>query len=101
MRRKRGFMMPQDSNRTARIEARIAPEALAVVRHAAELQGRSVSDFVVAAAQDAARRAIEETHIIRLAVDDQHRFVDLLLNPPPLAPAMERAFDAHARLIQE
>lgn len=93
--------MSQEPNRTARIEARIAPEALAVVRRAAELQGRSVSDFVVAAAQDAAQRTIEDTHIIRLAADDQRRFVDLLLNPPPLAPAMERAHEAHARLIRE
>jgi uncharacterized protein (DUF1778 family) len=93
--------MPQEPNRTARIEARIAPEALAVIKLAAELQGRSVSDFVVAAAQDAAQRAIEQTHIIRLVADDQRRFVDLLLDPPPLAPAMERAFEAHAWLIRE
>ena len=52
-------MMPQEPGRTARLEARIAPEALAVVKRAAELQGRSVSDFVVAAAQEAATRTIE------------------------------------------
>jgi uncharacterized protein (DUF1778 family) len=91
--------MPQEQNRTARIEARIAPDALAVVRRAAEIQGRSVSDFVVAAAQDAANRAIEEAHIIRLSVEDQQRFAELLLNPPPLSPAMKRAKTAHARLI--
>src|SRR5205809_770965 len=42
-------MMPREHQRTARIEARIAPEALAVVKHAAELQGRSLSDFVIEA----------------------------------------------------
>jgi uncharacterized protein (DUF1778 family) len=93
--------MPREQNRSARLEARIAPEALAVVKRAAELQGRSVSDFVVAAAQEAANRTIEETLLIRLAIDDQRRFVDLLLDPPPLAPALERARDAHARLIRE
>jgi uncharacterized protein (DUF1778 family) len=92
-------MMPQEPSRTARIEARIAPDALAIVKRAAELQGRSVSDFVVAAAQDAAQRTIEETHIIRLAAEDQRRFAEALLNPPPLAAAMERARVAHARLI--
>ena len=90
--------MPSEPGRTARLEARIAPEALEVIRRAAELEGRSVSDFVVAAAQAAAQRTIEETHLIRLSVEDQRRFVDLLLNPPPLAPAMERARDAHKRL---
>lgn len=90
--------MPTETTRTARLEARIAPETLAVVRRAAELQGRSVSEFVVAAAQDAAQRTIEDTHLIRLSLEDQSRFVDLLLNPPPLSPAMERAREAHERL---
>jgi uncharacterized protein (DUF1778 family) len=91
-------MMPQEPTRSARLEARIAPEALAMVRHAAELEGRSVSDFVVAAVQDAAQRRIEAAHIIRLAVEDQRRFAEMLLDPPPLAPAMERARDIHQRL---
>lgn len=90
--------MPSET-RTARLEARIAPETLAVVKRAAELQGRSVSDFVVSAAQAAAQRAIEEIHIIRLSIEDQQRFVDLLLNPPPLTPAMQRARQAHRRLV--
>ena len=85
-------------NRTARLEARITPDALAVVRRAAELQGSSVSDFVVSAAQAAAHRVIEETQIFRLSVEDQARFVDLLLNPPAPAPAMLRAAEAHKRL---
>jgi uncharacterized protein (DUF1778 family) len=93
--------MSGEPNRSARIEARIAPEALAVVRRAAELQGRSVSDFVVAAAEEAAQRTIEETHLIRLAMEDQRRFVDLLLNPPEPSPALVRAKEAHARLVRE
>lgn len=92
-------MMPQESIRTARIEARIAPEVLNLVKQAAEMQGRSVSDFVVSAAQEAAHRAIEEAQIIRLSAEDQRRFVDLLLNPPPPAPALERAKKAHAELF--
>jgi uncharacterized protein (DUF1778 family) len=92
-------MTTADSTRTARVEARIAPEALAVVRRAAELQGRSISDFVVAAALKDAHRTIEEAQIIRLSVQDQERFADLLLNPPPLAPAMNRALKERKRLI--
>jgi len=94
-------MMPREHSRRARIEARIAPDALAVVKRAAEMQGRSVSDFVVAAAQEAAHRTIEEAHMIRLSIEDQQRFVDLLLNPPPMSPALQRAKKAHSRLIRE
>ena len=93
--------MPREQSRSARIEARIAPDALAVVKRAAEMQGRSISDFVVAAAQEAAHGTIEEVHIIRLSIEDQQRFVDLLLDPPPLSPAMKRARKADARLIRD
>ena len=94
-------MMPQESNRSARIEARIAPEALALVKRAAEIQGRSVSDFVVAAAQDAAHRAIEETQMIRLSVEDQRMFAETILNPPRPNEAMRRAAAAHRNLVKE
>ena len=92
-------MAAQDTHRTARVEARIAPDALAIVRRAAELQGRSISDFLVAAALKDAHQTIEDAQIIRLSVDDQRRFADRLLNPPPLAPAMKRALKARKRLI--
>jgi uncharacterized protein (DUF1778 family) len=91
--------MPQQASRSARIEARIAPDALRIVKHAAELQGRSLSDFVIAAAQEVANRTIDETRLIRLSVEDQRRFVDLLLKPPVPSPALKRAKRAHARLI--
>jgi uncharacterized protein (DUF1778 family) len=91
--------MPQQASRTARIEARIAPGALRVVRRAAELQGRSISDFVVAAAQEVAHRTIDEAQFIHLTLEDQQRFVELLLNPPVPAPALKRARKAHSRLI--
>ncbi len=93
--------MALETHRTARIEARIAPAELAVVRRAAEIQGRTLSDFVVAAAREAAKRTIEEAHLIRLSIEDQQRFVDLLLDPPAPAPALERAKGAHARLFSE
>jgi uncharacterized protein (DUF1778 family) len=93
-------MMPQESGRTARIEARIAPEALLIVKRAAELQGRSVSDFVVDSALNMAQRTIEETQIIRLAVEDQRAIAEAILNPPPLTPSMERAIDRYRGLIK-
>ncbi len=92
--------MPQAPSRSARIEARIAPEALATVRRAAEIQGRSVSDFVVAAAQEAAQRTIEDTQIVRLSVAEQERVAELLFNPPKPKAALKRAFEAHRELVR-
>jgi uncharacterized protein (DUF1778 family) len=85
--------------RTARLEARLSPEALSVLKRAAEIQGRSVSDFVVAAAQEAAHRTIEETQIIRLSVEDQRLIAEALLNPPEPTPALRKAFETYKRLI--
>ena len=93
--------MKGPSNRSARLEARITPQALAVLKRAAQLQGRSVSDFVVAAAQEAAHRTIEETHIVRLSVEGQRKFAKALLNPPAPSPALRRAFARHRRSVGE
>ena len=93
--------MPQQTNRTARLEARITREALAVVRRAAEIQGRSVSDFVVAAAQEAAQKTVAELEIIRLSREAQEKFAALLLHPPAPAPALKKAFARHrARVVE-
>jgi uncharacterized protein (DUF1778 family) len=93
-------MMPREPTRTARIEARIGPDTLAIVKRAAEIQGRSVSDFVVAAAEEAASRTIERAHLIRLSVDDQRAFAVAILNPPKPTPALRRAFRRHRKLIK-
>jgi uncharacterized protein (DUF1778 family) len=84
--------MAQQRHRTARTEARIAPDALAIVRRAAEIQGRSVSDVLVAAAQEAASRTIAETEIIRLSVEDQRRVAQAILDPPEPTPGLRRPF---------
>lgn len=91
--------MATQQTRSARIEARISPEVLNVVKRAAELQGRSVSDFVVAAAQEAARRTIEDSMIIRLSVEDQRLMLDTILDPPEPNDALRKAFDAYKRLV--
>jgi uncharacterized protein (DUF1778 family) len=94
--------MPQlTTHRTARLEARITREALAVVRRAAQIQGRSVSDFVVAASQEAAQKTIAEIEIIRLSRNAQEKFVGLLLNPLAPTPALKKAFERHRALIRE
>jgi len=85
--------------KSKRIEARVKPDTLVLVQRAAELQGRSVSEFVVAAAETAARRTLEEASTVRLSVEDQRRFVELLLNPPEPTPALARARAAHEALI--
>ena len=93
--------MRSERHRTSRIEARISPDALAVVRRAAEIQGRSVSDFVVAAAQEAAQKTVAEVEVIGLSREAQEQFASLLLAPPPPTDALRRALERHRALIVE
>jgi uncharacterized protein (DUF1778 family) len=91
--------MPERANRTSRLEARIAPETLAIVRRAAEIQGRSVSEFVVSAAQDAALKTVADVEIIRLSRRAQEQFASMLTHAPKPNPALARAFKRRRALI--
>lgn len=85
---------------TARLEARISTELHALLKRAAELQGRTVTDFVVAAVQDAAQQAIEQAELTRLSLADQECFAQALLSPPLPAPALERALARRRKLLR-
>lgn len=86
--------------RTHRLQARIAPKVLDLIKRAAEVRGSSLSDFVVAAARDAAARELEQQNIIRLSAQEQRQFVALLLDPRKPNKALKRAAAAHKRLIR-
>jgi hypothetical protein len=55
---------------------------------------------VVSAAQEAARKTIEESAFIKVSAEDQERFAEALIAPAPLTPAMERAIAHHRRLVR-
>jgi uncharacterized protein (DUF1778 family) len=86
--------------RSARLEARLPPHVHAMIKHAAALRGHSVTDFVLAAAQDAATRVITETEIMRLSLEDQRRFAEALLSPPKPTQALTRAVKRHRTSVQ-
>ncbi|CAO4176222.1 DUF1778 domain-containing protein [Methylorubrum populi] len=74
---------------------------MTLAKRAAEIEGRSLSDFVAAAVQDAARRTIEEAHILRLTLESQQRFAEALIAPPEPSEGLLRAVRKHRDLIGE
>jgi uncharacterized protein (DUF1778 family) len=84
----------------ARLEARLPASIYALLKRAAELKGRSLTDFVVSAAQDAALRAIDDDGVIRLCAEDQVRFANALLNPPEPNAALQQAMSQHAAHVE-
>ena len=86
---------------TTRFEARIETDVHAVIRRAAEIQGRTMSDFVVSAAREAAQRAIADAEIIRLSVVDSERFAQAILSPAEPVDALKRALERHEQLLRD
>ena len=68
----------------ARLVARITLEQKRLLERAAEVQGRSLSDFVVTAVQDAATRALRDHATIQLDVEASEAFIAEMLDPSPL-----------------
>jgi uncharacterized protein (DUF1778 family) len=77
--------------RGARLEARISSEQKVLFQQAAMLSTRTLSEFVVASAQEAAVRIIEQHETIRLSREEQIRFVSILLNPPEPSERLRQA----------
>jgi uncharacterized protein (DUF1778 family) len=74
----------RERTRSERLEARITTEQKGLIEHAAALQGRTVTDFVLISVQDAARRVIEDHQRLNLSIRDSQAFVAALLNPTPI-----------------
>ena len=87
------------AQRQARLEARIAPDVHEILKRAAEIEGRSLTDFVVAAASAAARQTIEQQGVLNLSLESAQLFASLLADLPAPTPAMERARAHHERLV--
>jgi uncharacterized protein (DUF1778 family) len=84
----------------ARLEARLPAKVHKLLKRAAEIQGRTLTDFVVAAAHEAACRTIEEAEVVRLSFEDQRRIATAILKPPAPAPALRRAFRRRKALLR-
>jgi len=78
-----------------RLEARITAEQKALIQHAADLSGRSLTDFVVASVQAAAEEAIRTHGVIRLSARDSLIVADEILNLAPPNDALRAAFEEH------
>lgn len=82
-----------------RFEARISADTRALLKRAAELQGRSMSEFVISTAREAAQKAVADAEILMLSERDQLRFTEGLLNPPKPNEALNRALAKHEALF--
>ncbi len=81
-----------------RLEARINAEQKELFQYAADLAGRTVTDFLVSTMHEKATQLIEEHQTIRLSMEESKRFVATLLNPPKPSTRLQAAAKLHKKM---
>jgi uncharacterized protein (DUF1778 family) len=71
--------MTQHAAQSSRMDLRIPQEVRNIIDRAASMEGRTRTDFVIAAALERAEHVIERRKLIRLAMRDQELLVKSLL----------------------
>jgi uncharacterized protein (DUF1778 family) len=85
---------------TARLEARVNPEIKALWEKAADLEGVTLTDFVIASVQAAAYKVIEQHQTLKLSLEDGEAFINAILNPPKPNEALIEAVLHYNQVIQ-
>ena len=64
-----------------RFDARLNEEQKMLIQKAADLEGRSMTDFVLRSAQAAAERTLQDRAMLILSARETESFVEAILNP--------------------
>ena len=74
-----------------RFDARLNEEQKVLIQRAADLEGRTMTDFVLRSAQAAAERTLQDRTMLVLSARETESFVDALLNPAEPGPTLRAA----------
>lgn len=74
-----------------RIDARLSAEQKVLIQQAADLEGRSLADFVLRSAETAAERTIERRSLLVLTARESLAFAKAILNPPRPGSVLRKA----------
>lgn len=88
------------SPKTARIETRVSQEQKDLIERAASFSGRTVSDFVLAHVEFAARKVIEEHEKLCLDQAQSRILVDALLTPNKPNKKLKLAMDEYRKRVE-
>ncbi|QLE55241.1 DUF1778 domain-containing protein [Nostoc sp. TCL26-01] len=80
-----------ERSKAERLEARVTKEQKELFQRAADIQGRTLTDFVVSSVLDIAKKVIMEHENMILTKQDQEVFVAALLNPPEPSTKLRNA----------
>src|SRR5258706_15157340 len=87
-----------DHRATNRLEARVDPDLKRLFQRAADLQGVTLSDFLIASGRHAALKTLLEHDVVRLSGRDSAAFASALLSPPAPNERLKAAAKRYRRL---
>jgi uncharacterized protein (DUF1778 family) len=88
-----------NNKKTIRFAARLPATIYPLLKEAADLEGRTLREFVIASACEAAKETIARGNAIQLRLAEQKRFAEAIVNPPSVAPALRKAMKSRERLL--
>lgn len=77
--------------RVERLEARVSKAQKNLFLRAATVQGRSLTDFLIASVQEAAERALRAHDVLTLSERDRRLFVEALVKPAAPGKTLRQA----------
>ncbi|MGO1461844.1 MAG: DUF1778 domain-containing protein [Marinobacter sp.] len=90
--------MMNTQGKDTRLVARVDEETQRLIAHAAELTGRSLSQFLIYAAKKEAQEAERQALQIRVCRQSADLMLELLDNPEPINPELREAALNHRKL---
>jgi len=97
-----GYMQVIQKNQQSkqeRLEARVHPELKMRLQYAADLQGSSLSEFLLRSAEKAANEIIRDEKVLTLSAEDSRAFVNAIFNPPQPNKKLKEAYLRYKREV--
>ena len=85
-------LLTTERQRDQRLEARVTPDQKELIERAACVQGRTVTDFVVSALQEAAKQVIADHTVWKITQEQQKVFIGALTAPPAPNQKLHEAY---------
>ena len=88
---------PAQAKKDGRVDIRLPNETKKVIQSAARAKGMNTSDFIIAAAYDAAQETLVGREIMRLDAEQSRRVAARLIDPGEPNEALKRLMRGGAR----
>lgn len=90
--------MQTESIKSSHLNIRVSELSKNVLQRAAELEGATLSHFILSQALEGAYKLLSKPQTIYLSPEEQLRFFQLLENPPPINEKLSRAIERYKKV---